>query len=234
MSRPRATRLQDHIRAIEADVWILTETHPNVGLSSTHRLAASSSPASDRSGDERWVAIWVRTDFDTTSCPTTDPERTACARLSLERGVDWYVYGTVLPWLSDKRRHPVVGSAAFIAALKDQESDWASIRAADPKARLLVAGDFNQDLLDEGHYYGSRKGRQALQITLERAGLACVTGGASDPVARHDPRHASIDHVCILRDSGITVTGMTVWPKAGQLGSRLSDHYGVTVLLNVA
>jgi hypothetical protein len=234
MSRPRATRLLDHILAIDADVWILTETHPNVALKSRYRVAASSSSGSDRFGDERWVTIWVRTPFDTTSCPTADPERTACARLSLGRGVDWYVYGVVLPWHGDKRRHPVVGSPAFISALNEQESDWASIRDIDPKARLLVAGDFNQDLLDEGHYYGSRLRRQALQDALERAGLTCVTGGASDPVARQVAGHASVDHICIPRDSRVTVTDMTVWPSSGQLRRGLSDHYGVSVSLNVA
>jgi len=234
MSRPRATRLQDHMRAIEADVWVLTETHPHVALDSTHRLAASSSPASDRSGDERWVTIWVRMDLDATSCPTTDLERTACARWSSIHGATWYVYGTVLPWHSDKRRQPIAGELPFIAALKEQESDWASIRDTDPKARLLVAGDFNQDLLDEGHYYGSRSRRRALQAALDRTGLTCVTGGTTDPVARQISGHASVDHVCIPRDSSITVTGMTVWPSTEQLRRGLSDHFGVTVSLNVA
>lgn len=234
MSRPRATRLLDHIRAIDADVWILTETHPNVAPSSTHRLVASSSPAPDRSGDERWVTIWVRTGFDATSCPTTDSERTACARLLSSRGATWFVYGTVLPWHSDQRRQPIAGESAFIAALKEQKSDWAVIRDTNPKARLLVAGDFNQDLLDEGHFYGSREHRRALQAALDRTGLTCVTGGSTDPVARQIPGHASIDHVCIPRDTRITVTDMTVWPSTGQLRRGLSDHYGVTVSLNDA
>ena len=234
MSRPRATRLLDHIRAIDADVWILTETHPNVALNSTHRLVASSSSASDRCGDERWVTLWVRTNFEATSCPTTDSERTACARVSSSHGAIWFVYGTVLPWHSDKRRVPLIGSAAFIAALKEQESDWARIQATDPKARLLVAGDFNQDLLDEGHYYGSDSRRRALQGALEQTGLTCVTGGAADPVARQIPGHASVDHVCIPLDTRITVTGMTVWPSTEQLRRGLSDHYGVTVSLNAA
>lgn len=234
MSRPRANRLQDRLLAVDADVWILTETHPYVDLAPRYRIAACSSPAPDRTGAERWVSIWVRAGFTTTSYASTDTERTTCARLSSGSAVDWYLYGTVLPWHGDKRRDPVIGSAAFIAALKEQESDWARIQDADPKARLLVAGDFNQDLLDEGHYYGSHSRRRALQGALERAGLTCVTGGAADPVARQIAGHASVDHVCISQDSRITVTDMAVLPSTEQLRRGLTDHYGVLVSLNVA
>jgi hypothetical protein len=233
MSRPRAERLRDHLLAVDAEVWILTETHPYIDLGPRYRMAASSSSAPDRSGAERWVSIWARADFTTISYKSVGPERTACARLSF-RGTDWYLYGAVLPWHGDKRRDPVIGLPAFTAALQELESDWARIRATDPKARLLVAGDFNQDLLDAGHYYGSRSRRQALQDTLERATLTCVTGGTADPVARQIPGHASVDHVCIPQDSRITVTDMVVWPSTNELRRGLSDHYGVLVSLNVA
>lgn len=107
-------------------------------------------PAPDRTGAERWVSIWVRTAFDTTSYLTSDSERTACVRISRGCGGDRSVYGTVLPWHGDQRRHPVVGAAAFISALNEQECDWMRIRDADPKAPLVVAGGFNQNLLGRG------------------------------------------------------------------------------------
>lgn len=99
-----------------------------------------------------------------------------------------------------------MGAAAFQAALDEQEADWLRIQKNHPKARLLVAGDFNQDLLDDGHYYGSRWRRQAILDALGRAGLKCVTAGSNDPVADQIEGHASVDHVCIPRDLRATVT----------------------------
>ena len=226
--------MRDQILAIDTDVWVFTETHRDVDPGPGYRIVACSSPALDRSGAERWVSIWARTDLTNASYTSANTERTACARISFETGADWYVYGVVLPWHGDKRRSPVMGKEGFMEALDEQASESVRIQATHPKARLLVAGDFNQDLLDDGHFYGSRARRRVLQDALERAELECVTGGSTDPVARQNEGQASIDHVCIPRDRGVTVTSMAVWPSTAQLRCGLSDHHGVVVSLNVA
>lgn len=156
---------------VKADVWVLTETRLSFSPGEGYQLIASSDDAPDRGGEERWTAVWVRTGISGIQVSTADPERTACARLSGESGGNFYIYGTVLPWLSDRRRDPLRGAAAFEAALADQELDWKRIRKDHPDADLCIAGDLNQDLLPKGHYYGSAAGRTALRSALARNGL---------------------------------------------------------------
>lgn len=142
-----------------------------------------------------------------------------------------YVYGTVLPWLTDRRRDPLCGGMAFEAALTEQATDWRRIRAEDPDAILCVAGDLNQDLLPSGHYYGSARRRSALRVALAQAGLRCFTGDNADPVPRFGGGRASIDHI-MVSDVPLFVGAdgqLTVWPEPEQIGARLSDHFGVAV-----
>lgn len=232
--RRREGALLDHMARVDADVWALTETHLALAPGDGFRLVATSSPAPDRTPDERWTAIWARADLVADVIETSDPERTACARLREEHGQALYVYGTVLPWLSDERRVPLRGAEAFAAALEAQASDWCRLRSDDPRAVLCVAGDLNQDLLPTGHYYGSAAGRARLRGALQRAGLVCLTGEDRDPVARLGGARASIDHVCVagLGDSveGAIHTAV-VWPTSAEVGSQLSDHHGVAIKL---
>lgn len=216
---------------VKPDVWVLTETRLSISPGNGYQLIASSEDAPDRGGEERWTAVWVRTGMSGNQVSTADPERTACAQLSGENGRDFYIYGTVLPWLSDRRRDPLRGAAAFMAALADQEHDWERIRRDHPDADLCVAGDLNQDLLAAGHYYGSAAGRTALRSALVRNGLECLTGGESDPVLR-EGGGASIDHICV--DRGCRAGRVVVWPQREQLGRGLSDHHGVAVDLLTA
>ena len=238
MSRPRAERLRGCILSLSVDnhidVWVFTETHPDVDPGSGYRIVTSSSPAPDRFGAERWVSIWARSDLSASPLDSADPERTACARFSFVGTADWYIYGTVLPWHGDKRCPPVIGKTAFETALAAQKSDWVQIQARHPEVRLIVTGDFNQDMLDNGHYYGSSIRRRALQDALKQTELECVTGGSEDPVVTQKEGHASVDHICISRNLRGRDTRPKVWPKTAQLRRGLSDHFGVVVSLNVA
>jgi len=183
---------------------------------------ASSSPAPDRTDQERWTLIWVR-DLEAEQLQTRDGERTACARIE-DQGSSLTLDGTVLPWLSDLRRDPLRGSRAFCAAVDDQLQDWIDVRTEDPRSLLCVAGDFNQDL-GASHYYGSRIGKQHLRASLQFAGLRCCTAGDLDPVHPSTGRQ-SIDH--LMLDERIRMTGKAVaWPDYEGVGKRLSDHYGV-------
>lgn len=178
--------------------------------------------------------IWVREELVATPLPTSDEERTACARVVMPGGRPLHVYGTVLPWLNDRRRLPLTGTAAFVAALAEQTGDWCRLRDAEPDAELCVAGDLNQDLRPAGHYYGSSAGRAALRVALAGAVLTCLTGGEGDPVARLGGGRASIDHVCV---AGLSLVGrddaIAAWPAPEHIGHRLSDHHGVDVDLEV-
>jgi hypothetical protein len=188
----RALRQLEHIRAISADVWVLTETHDNFAPGPDYHCIARSNAAPDLpNGGARWVAIWSRLPA-TVEHLTADLERTAAIRLTVGSAV---FVGTVLPWLRDTRQHPLNGSAAFRERLTEQTADWARLRE-EHDGRVCVAGDFNQDLIPTGHYYHSAISRQALRTALGTCGLDCLTGEANDPLAVV-PNLASIDHICV-------------------------------------
>jgi hypothetical protein len=188
----RTSALLAHMGAVQADVWVLTETHmelaPHVGL----ELVASSNAAPDLEPGEAWTAIWARRGVIAGQVRSADPERTACMKTTDVSGRPLYINGTVLPWLGDGRRRSLEGADPFAAALAEQAADWRRIRAAEPDAGLVVAGDLNQDLLDSGHYYGSVARRRALRTTLTDVGLVCLTGGEQDPGADQLPRFTPV------------------------------------------
>jgi hypothetical protein len=204
---------------IGADVWVLTETHREFSPGPGYLLVASSADAPDRDAKrgECWVAIWSKLPAVPIHL-TADLERVAAAKVS----DSVTVVGTVLPWLSDDRHPEIRGEAAFRARLSEQLADWMKLS----NSRLCVAGDFNQDLLTTGHYYGSSGGRQALRDALKEAGLQCLTGDGSDPLAAA-PGLASIDHICVSGVRSVGLPPSTSWPVVGELDRKLSDHYGV-------
>ncbi len=227
---PRATvrgpALRQWMTDVDADVWVLTEAFRGFSPGTGHELIASSADAPDRESGrgECWVAIWARLP----SLPvhlTADLERAAAAQVCGALTV----VGTVLPWHGDNRHAGQRGSAAFLTRLGEQSADWQRLRAG--QSALCVAGDFNQDLLPAGHYYGSAAGRQAMREALASASLDCLTGGEDDPLVSTRGR-ACIDHICV---GGVrAVKRRSVWPAPGELAKQLTDHYGTWADLEVA
>ena len=212
----------------KADVWILTEIRKGFNPGEEFCLIAESELASDLAEDWRWTSIWVHKSLFGSKIDTRDPERTTCARLEIPGGFPLYVYGTVLPWRgSTWHRYTSAGGRAFSEALAVQKADWLDIQKNGQQSLLCVAGDFNQDLLEIGHYYGSKKERQMLEEALSEVHLSCLTAGKSDPVAKQDPSKATVDHICLggTRPPIFNVK-VDAWSPQQQ-GKTLSDHYGV-------
>jgi endonuclease/exonuclease/phosphatase family metal-dependent hydrolase len=141
----------------------------------------------------------------------------------------------VLPWLgSSWQGIPAADGAAFSAALSAQCADWISLQQENPDCDFILAGDLNQDL-GTSHYYGSKKNRVVLEsaIPLEgfaiaTANLQCLTAAALDPVPKHAPSNASIDHICV--SIGLKLVGCAMsWPTTEKPQKKLSDHFGVLV-----
>jgi hypothetical protein len=219
--------MRELMARVAADVWVLTETHRDFAPGADFRLVASSANAPDRHSDrgETWVAIWSRQPSEGVES-VADPERACAARLVTAEVGEIMVVGTVLPWLSDTRDPTRRGTQAFLVRLREQAADWRRYCARSGTG-VVVAGDFNQDLLPVGHYYGSAVGRQCLRSELGDAGLVCLTGGEDDPLAC-ERGFASIDHICV--GGGVTPAGRpasNVWPVPGTLSPALTDHYGV-------
>ena len=214
----RANRLRKGINQVDADVWVLTETYIDFSPGPDFCLLAHSADAPDRNAKqgECWVAIWSRLDGNSVQL-TADLERVAASKID-----NCIVVGTVLPWLSDRREPKLTGAALFQAKLSEQASDWRKLRA---EGALCVAGDFNQDLLSAGHYYGSKNGRTALKEALSLCDLDCLTSGEDDPLTAELGR-ANIDHICVHKMLPLSSPRSVAWPPIGDL-KGLTDHYCV-------
>lgn len=231
VSTQRRATMREHSDRVAADVWVLTETHD--GFTPGHRHSHSSAAGRDGGHrvEHRWVTIWSNDPLE--SITTSDPERTAAARVTPSTGDPFVVFGTVLPWIgSSWRDHPGEGGRAFQAALTAQAADWREIRRRHPDDEFFLMGDFNQDFATP-RYYGSRANRDALERALGEAGLVPWTGGADDPVRRDSAPCAGIDHICGRRDSRWRVEGTVRWPDTDVPERRVSDHFGIAVSLGL-
>jgi hypothetical protein len=213
------------IQAMQADIWILTETHASLspGLDFTSATPEESDPIHEPG--EAWVTIWSRFPMESVT-RTSDPARTCAARILPNGSRPLVVYGTVLPWIgSTWQSIPSANGAAFSAALNAQCSDWLSLQREHLDCDFVLADDFNQNL-SPSHYYGSRQNREALQSAIAAAGLRCLTAADLDPILQHAPNHASVDHVCV--SSGLGLVGSPIsWPQSDKPQKGLSDHFGV-------
>ncbi len=216
------------LEAIDADVWVLTETHESVTPGCGYEPAMTS--GTDRPGQpgERWAAIWSRYPIESLP-PTRDPVRSVLARVAPPYGAPLVVCATVLPWLgSPWQGIPSAHGAAFAAALDLQAGDWEATRRSYPDHDLLVAGDFNQDLASS-YYYGSRLNRAKLLDVLRQARLTPLTSGNHDPIRRDSPPFACIDHMCLTEGSNWQPGHISRWPDLPNPDRRLSGHFGVAI-----
>lgn len=219
------------IKEIQADVWVITETPRDFDLGSSYNCIAESKAPTDLTEDKRWVKVWVKNSLAGRFLreDSNDSERTACAVGDLSTGQPFIVYGTVLPWLGSKWGEvPAKDGQAFLSALKTQSNDWVTLRDEHKESFICVVGDFNQDLLEEGHFYGSKDGREALKKALSLSGFGLYTGGKNDPIAPYAPGNAAIDHICIRVPESRVIDSVTTsaWTLV-QDGSRISDHFGI-------
>lgn len=229
----QAQRQRQWMERMDADLWILTETHQQISPGDHYQSVASGPPDRPAAEGEHWVQIWVR-DRPLKPLPTADAARTACALVDPESELPWLVYGTVLPWVgSPWRNYAAANGEAFAAALQAQQADWIALQQAYPQALMIVAGDFNQDL-NVLPYYGSRRNKQALRHALLDANLECLTFGDNDPVRRLiNGQHSNVDHICLTYHPDLRIQRTFAWPDSLEALRGLSDHFGVGIDLSL-
>src|ERR1019366_3225579 len=217
------------IRAVDADIWVLTETNAAIDLSGTHNAVVSASVATLHKAGENWTTIWSR--YPITSQPKPyGPSIAVCAESDIT-GKPWLVYGTVLPWHSDKGQSGTApGWTEHYRVIPLQGKDWNLMRAAFPSHRFCVAGDLNQSR--DGlvwpwgrEYYGTKKGRALLTDELNIAGIKCVT--EANLFSKGLKTRSSIDHVCVDLDSARRIKAVRAWEAGCGNGKPLSDHNGI-------
>lgn len=79
-SQRRCSDICKQIRRVDADVWVLTETHEEVRPSPLFHGVTTGAPDRPGSPGERWVAIWSKHPV-TPMHPTSDQQRAVAARI---------------------------------------------------------------------------------------------------------------------------------------------------------
>lgn len=220
----REALFRQAMTAVNADVWVITESWTNRCLLPDYSLVTQSCEAPDLESHRRWVAIWSRLDAQSLDVQG-QPDRIACCRIK-HSGKSMVVIGTVLPWPRD-RLWP--NSQGYCAALDIQAVEWRRLSAVFADCGLVVAGDFNQSL-PHVRYYGSKQNETALNEVMESLELSCSTLG-NDPLT-NVPR---IDHISI-RHNGIRSpvnqqAGTWIVPRIRN--KKTTDHSGSYVDITV-
>lgn len=214
--------------AVDADIWVLTETHvdhgPEAGYNSVH-----TPPFIDRRPeDERWVGIWSRYPMTPVADPPARARGTLATLVSSPIG-ELVVYGCVIAWANEPTLAD--GSAtsmwqAHAETVEQIDRDLTAIRSRHPDIPIVLAGDFNQDR-DGSGWYGTHAVRRQLTEVLDRHDLSCPT--AIDVVATGLLRsHHLVDHICVSR-SLVADVEVHCWETIDDDAIRLSDHPTVAI-----
>jgi endonuclease/exonuclease/phosphatase family metal-dependent hydrolase len=223
-SRARRDRVLGQVDEVAADVWVFTETDHTFAPTGAQHLHCSGIEQA-RARNERWVSIASTHPLEPLVL-TGDPVRSVAARVHPAGRDPFVVFGTVLPWTSDRWRG-LRGVDAFVEAVAVQRADLQRLRAENPRSDFIWAGDFNQHL-GEGARYWSSRNHALLVETLDELGLSCLTSDP-DPVAKVAPARRSVDHICVALADRWARGSVAVWPVSATPDRRLSDHYGVAV-----
>jgi len=218
------------LRSKPADIWILTETHDDLSLAPSHTAIHSLQRQTGRTGG-RWVTIW--SSFPIGDClHVNDKERTVAALIDTPHGA-LIVFGTVLPWHSDRGKHPtgtkVRNWSEHYRVIDEQCEDWAALRRRHPGAALCVAGDLNINI-GGPHFYGTVRGRRAISAAIGHNNLVCTTEYGQIP-EECKLAHSPIDHVLITEGFAANFRVAEAWEGTQPDGTRLSDHSGLVVEL---
>lgn len=218
------------LRSNPADIWVLTETHDGLDLSTTHEAVRCRQRPKRRKG-ERWTTIWSRFPIRDI-VPVVDEERTVAALVDAPSG-PLMIFGTVLPWQFDRGKHPngaVVRSwSEQYRVIDEQTKEWSALRRAHFGVPLCVAGDLNLNL-GGPHWYGTYRGREATREAMRQNGLVCCT--EYDCIPRGLLAHSPIDHVLISKSLAVNSRVAAAWEGTASDGVRLSDHSGLVVELS--
>lgn len=218
-------RRMEKIHEVNADLWVLTETHSVIALHGYSCLASRSLPAYHAEG-ESFATIWSRWPI-LRSIPTFDPYFAVCAEID-SPDHPMIVFGTIITYANDPGPD---GKARrwqeHRKSIDLHSTDWRRLREEFPNHPICVAGDFNQSR-DGSGWYEDTESLQKLSTALEQSSLRCVTEIDMRANGLLQTR-ASIDHICLSQHLAENVQSIGAWEGTSQDGCRMSDHNGVVV-----
>src|SRR5665647_2911689 len=92
----RIAKIVRWLDRVDADVWVLTETHDSVSPGPGYSAVSAGQPDRPGEPDERWATIWSRLPIEPLP-PTRDVARSVAALVHPTTGRPLVIYGTVLP-----------------------------------------------------------------------------------------------------------------------------------------
>ena len=215
----------------ESDIWFLTESHDKLVPAERFFSTFSGIPDRESKSGERLISLWSRWPIFSLNHYVTDKSRGAAGLITDSPFGSLVLYGLVLPWGGDKRTSDNGNFKAYQLALLEIKLDLMRLKAEYPNSSLVVAGDFNQSLVDVP-YYGSKMKRASLESTFQEIGLIALTSGEKDPIYRDSKPYACIDHIFISKNDGWNLEFTERWPDAPNLEKAPSDHFLVSVNLS--
>ena len=220
--------VEGYCHAQDVDIWFLTETHQDLSPHQGYFGIHSGTPDRLFKPGEKWSSIWSKWPIESMSGFVTDGSRCVAGRIEHNVLGEIILYGTVLPWNNDLRVKESSSFQAYQEALEVQKSDWLRIQRDFPQATLIIAGDFNQGLVDK-HFYGSRKKQNLLESAIKECQISPLTAGANDPIARDSHPRANIDHIFVASSFVWNLEKSNRWPDTQVPVKNLSDHFGVSL-----
>ena len=229
----KAPAQQRRLEAVDADIWVLTETFtsrsPGPGFTGVF-----SPPHAERRPnlDERWTAVWSRWPIEQLDTPAPHRRGTIAARIATPAG-PVIVYGTVIAYQHEPMHddgRPARGWEVHMAEVTRQSAEWQLLRQQHPETPLVVAGDFNQARSGRPRSYGTTATRAAMTDALSRTGLRCLT--EVDLVESGAITHRShVEHICVSDE--LTASPVLAWDRFDADGVSVSDHPTLAVDLTV-
>lgn len=243
---PRAEAIARKLREVDADIWILTETHLEASPGADFIPVASQAIAEGFTEGERRTIIWSRLPV-VDVIATHDAETAVCVAVEAALGTV-LVYGTIIPY-----QHAGTGKKTYrsggvdVSGQKGWQLHYESIERhrADllelanrfPSHAICFGGDFNQSR--DGRvwtwgrqWYGTHQGRELLGSCLDEAGMICVTEQDFTAMGKL-PMKSSIDHLCFTRNWAAKVVDVDVWLPELIGNKPVSDHNGIFVDLSL-
>lgn len=229
LERPKQNGHSKNLRRIEkiheinADLWVLTETHSAIALDGYACLATSSQPGYHTDG-ESFAAIWSRWPIRR-AIPTFDPYFSVCAEVDSPAG-PMLIFGTIITYANN----PGPGGKArrweeHRKSIAAHAADWRRLREEFPNHLLCVAGDFNQSR-DGSGWYEDADSVAKLSLALDRSSLKCVT---ELDMRANGLSRATIDHICLSQPLASGVRTIGAWEGKAPDDCKMSDHNGVFI-----
>jgi exonuclease III len=241
----RSRVLRDKIDQVNADIWILTETHREVGPSVFVNHHFSDPIVGLHHAGECRTAIWSK--YPTINIVETyDPCTALCVELDSPLG-GLLVYGTVIPygqaglkhpyWFNCRKQKATSSWELHYEAIAIHQRELSRLKQAYPNHKICVAGDFNVSL--DGHRWGTNR-KQWYGTAVGRSKLIeCLSENRLELSTKLDfvdlgmlATRSNVDHICLSHELAERVDKVYAWETPTMNEKKASDHNGVHLDVN--